>query len=317
MRSDGEKIIFIFGIKGVTIVSDRMNDVQKKGNDTMAMPLKFNLMENISGVIMNEKPAGKIVEIDMDRIYPNPNQPRRRFNENELHDLANSIRLNGLIQPIVVRRLDVGYELVAGERRLRAARLCGMNEIACIIIETTERGSAMMALAENMQRKDLNFFEEAEAINVMIDLFGYTQEDVAARLGKSQSTIANKMRLLKFPRNERKMMIDYGFTERHARALLAVESSETRIEIMREIFERRLNVENTEKLIENINKRDNEMQRIKKCKAAFKDVRLFVNTINHAVEVMQAAGINAQVKKNKEREYIEYIVRIPNKAGTA
>ena len=173
-----------------------------------------------------------------------------------------------------------------------------------------------MALAENMQRKDLNFFEEAEAINVMIDLFGYTQEDVAARLGKSQSTIANKMRLLKFPRNERKMMIDYGFTERHARALLAVESSETRIEIMREIFERRLNVENTEKLIENINKRDNEMQRIKKCKAAFKDVRLFVNTINHAVEVMQAAGINAQVKKNKEREYIEYIVRIPNKAGS-
>ncbi len=278
------------------------------------VPFKINFLDNLSAAILNEKPTGKVIEIDMDRIYPNPNQPRRKFNESELSELAASIKCNGLIQPIVVRRIDMGYELVAGERRLRAARLCGMTEIACVIVETTERGSAMMSLIENMQRKDLNFLEEAEAINTMIDLFGLTQEDIAVRLGKSQSAIANKLRLLKLSRTERKLVVEYGFTERHARALLKVESAETRLDIIREIYEKKLNVENTERLIENVSKHNNELQRIKKCKGAFKDVRLFVNTINHAVEVMQAAGINAEVKKNKEKEYIEYIVRIPNAA---
>lgn len=277
----------------------------------MAAPFKFNFLDSLGSMVMNEKIAGKVIEVDIDRIYPNPNQPRKRFNDSELAELAASIKANGIIQPAVVRRIDMGYELIAGERRLRAARLCGMECIPCIIVETTERGSAMMSLAENMQRKDLNFFEEAEAISVMIELFGYTQEDVASRLGKSQSTIANKMRLLKFPRHERMLMIDYGFTERHARALLAVESPELRISIINEIYQRKLNVENTERLIESMNKRSREYQRIHRCRGAFRDVRLFVNTINHAVEVMQAAGINAQVKKNREKEYIEYIVRIP------
>ncbi len=279
------------------------------------MPFKINLLENIGGVIMNEKPAGKVVEVDIDRIYPNPNQPRRKFTEEDLKELAASIKANGLIQPIIVRRLDIGYELVAGERRLRAARLCGMMMIACIIVETTERGSAIMALTENMQRKDLNFFEEAEAISVMIELFGYTQEDVAVRLGKSQSTVANKIRLLKFTRPERKAMLEYGFTERHARALLCVNDVTLRTQLIEEIYRRRLNVESTEKLIEMRMKENKEMVRIKKCRGAFKDVRLFVNTINHAVEVMKAAGIEAEMRKSKQKEYTEYVVRIPNKSA--
>lgn len=279
------------------------------------MPFKINLLENIGGVIMNEKPAGKVVEVDIDRIYPNPNQPRRKFTEEDLKELAASIKTNGLIQPIIVRRLDIGYELVAGERRLRAARLCGMAMIACIIVETTERGSAIMALTENMQRKDLNFFEEAEAISVMIELFGYTQEDVAVRLGKSQSTVANKIRLLKFTRPERKAMLEYGFTERHARALLCVNDVTLRTQLIEEIYRRRLNVESTEKLIEMRMKENKETVRIKKCRGAFKDVRLFVNTINHAVEVMKAAGIEAEMRKSKQKEYTEYVVRIPNKSA--
>lgn len=279
------------------------------------MPFKINLLENIGGVIMNEKPAGKVVEVDIDRIYPNPNQPRRKFTEEDLKELAASIKTNGLIQPIIVRRLDIGYELVAGERRLRAARLCGMTMIACIIVETTEIGSAIMALTENMQRKDLNFFEEAEAISVMIELFGYTQEDVAVRLGKSQSTVANKIRLLKFTRPERKAMLEYGFTERHARALLCVNDVTLRTQLIEEIYRRRLNVESTEKLIEMRMKENKEMVRIKKCRGAFKDVRLFVNTINHAVEVMKAAGIEAEMRKSKQKEYTEYVVRIPNKSA--
>ena len=279
------------------------------------MPFKINLLENIGGVIMNEKPAGKVVEVNIDRIYPNPNQPRRKFTEEDLKELAASIKTNGLIQPIIVRRLDIGYELVAGERRLRAARLGGMTMIACIIVETTERGSAIMALTENMQRKDLNFFEEAEAISVMIELFGYTQEDVAVRLGKSQSTVANKIRLLKFTRPERKAMLEYGFTERHARALLCVNDVTLRTQLIEEIYRRRLNVESTEKLIEMRMKENKEMVRIKKCRGAFKDVRLFVNTINHAVEVMKAAGIEAEMRKSKQKEYTEYVVRIPNKSA--
>ena len=273
---------------------------------------KLKIFDAISSAILNEKTVGKVIEIDMDRIYPNPNQPRRIFESEELEDLAASIKTNGLIQPIIVRRVDVGFELVAGERRLRAARICGMTEIACIVIETTERGSAMMSLVENMQRKDLNFFEEAEAIKTMIDLFGLTQEDVAVRLGKTQSAVANKLRLLRLSRNERIKIIEYGFTERHARALLKVESDEMRGDIIREIYERKLNVDNTERLIDNVMKRDKELRRIKKCRGAFRDVRLFVNTINHAIEVMQAAGINAEVTKKNEKEYIEYVVRIPN-----
>lgn len=278
----------------------------------MPIPFKIGLLENLGSSILNEKPVSKVIEIDMDRIYPNPNQPRRKFSESDLSELAASIKCNGLIQPIVVRRIDIGYELIAGERRLRAARMCGMTEIPCIIVDTTERGSAIMSLVENMQRKDLNFFEEAEAISIMIELFGITQEDVALRLGKTQSTIANKMRLLKLTRQERKLITEYGFTERHARALLKIDSPEMRMDIIKEIYEKKLNVENTERLIENVTKHSKELQRIKKCRGAFRDVRIFVNTINHAVEVMQAAGINAQVQKNKEKEYTEYIVRIPN-----
>lgn len=273
---------------------------------------RIKIFDALSAAILNEKPVGKVIEIDMDRIYPNPNQPRHIFDKEELEDLAASIKNNGLIQPIIVRRIDMGFELVAGERRLRAARLCGMTEISCIVVETTERGSAMMSLVENMQRKDLNFFEEAEAINTMIDLFGLTQEDVAVRLGKTQSAVANKLRLLKLSRSDRIKITEYGFTERHARALLKVEDPELRREVINEIYERKLNVDNTERLIDNVIKRDKEMKRIRKCRGAFRDVRLFVNTINHAIEVMQAAGINAEVTKTKEKEYIEYVVRIPN-----
>ncbi len=276
----------------------------------MAVP--FKILENIGSAILNEKNLSRVIEIDMDRIYPNPNQPRRRFTDSDMAELAASIKINGLIQPIVVRRIDMGYELVAGERRFRAARLCGMTEIPCIIVDTTERGSAMISLVENMQRKDLNFFEEAEAINSLTELFGLTQEDIALRLGKKQSTIANKMRLLKLSKEERKLILEYGLTERHARALLKIDDNLIRMELIKVIFERKLNVENTEKLIESTLKRNNEIRRIRKCKGAFRDVRIFVHTITHAVEIMQAAGINAVMQKSKEKEYTEYIVRIPN-----
>lgn len=274
--------------------------------------VKIPFVDGLTQIVLNEKVAGKIVEIGVDRIYPNPNQPRRFFNENELRELANSIRSNGMIQPITVRRLDVGYEIVTGERRYRAARMCGYEVVPCIVVETTERNSAIMALVENLQRKDLHFFEEAEAISNMISTFGITQEDAAIRLGKSQSAVANKLRLLKLNRKERKLITDYGFTERHARALLKVEDEALRDELIEQIYSEKMNVEGTERLIEKAIGKHEELNRISRCRGAYRDVKLFLNTIDHAIEVMQAAGINAEVRKNKEKEYIEYIVRIPS-----
>lgn len=281
----------------------------------MAMPFKIGLLENIGGALLNERPSAKVVEIGIERIYPNPNQPRRKFNEDDIRELAESIRQNGLIQPIVVRRFDIGYELIAGERRLRACRMAGLTEVSCIIVEATERESAILSLVENMQRRDLNYFEEAESINNMIDLFGYTQEDVAIRLGKSQPFVANKVRLLKFSRQERKLMIDMGLTERHARALLKIDDMDIRIAVIHDIYDKKLNVENTERLVDTVVMRNKELKRIHKCRGAFRDVRLFVNTINHAVEIMQAAGIKAELLKTNCSDYTEYIVRIPNKSS--
>jgi len=274
--------------------------------------VKLPFVDGLTQMILNEKVAGKIVEIGVDRIYPNPNQPRRYFNENELKELANSIHINDMIQPITVRRLDIGYEIVTGERRYIAARLCGYEVVLCIIIETNERNSTIMALVKNLQRKDLHFFEEAEAICNMISYFGITQEEAAQRLGKSQSAIANKLRLLNFSKKERRIITEYGFTERHARALLKVEDENLRAELIDEIYAGKLNVEGTEKLIELAIGKHEEMKRISRCRGTYRDIKLFLNTIDHAVEVMQAAGINAEVRKNKEKEYTEYIVRIPN-----
>ncbi|MGN0643216.1 MAG: ParB/RepB/Spo0J family partition protein [Huintestinicola sp.] len=284
----------------------------------MKMPLKPSIFEckggfsALSSVLMNEKSVGKVIEIGIDRIYPNANQPRKTFPDSDIAELAASIKVNGMIQPVVVRRIDMGYELIAGERRVRAAKMCGYEVVPCIIVETTESGSAMMSLIENVQRKDLHFFEEAEAIDNIIKLFGLTQEDAAVRLGKSQSAISNKLRLLKLNPKERRLITEYGFTERHARALLRIDDEQLRMEVIERIYSGRLNVEGTERLVDSVIKRNEEMKRISKCRGAFRDIRIFINTIDHAVEMMQAAGINAEVRKNREKEFVEYIVRIPN-----
>lgn len=255
----------------------------------------------------------KVVEIPIDKIVPNPSQPRRSFSQQELDGLAESIRVNGLLQPLSVRKVNGNYELIAGERRLRACRIAGLTNIACIICACDEKQSAVYAMLENLQRQDLQLFEEAEGIQKLIENWGVTQEEAAARLGKSQSTIANKMRLLRLSQSERQTICDAGLTERHARALLRIENESLRNKILKDIIDRSLNVQQTDELIDRILESANSKKNESKRTFIIKDIRVFLNTINHAIETMKLSGINASTQKNETEDYIECVVRIPKK----
>ena len=263
-----------------------------------------------------DKVSGKVIHIAEKEILPNPHQPRRTFDETELSFLAESIRQNGILQPLSVRRVNGSYELISGERRLRAARLAGLTEVPCIVVNVTERNSAVLALVENIQRQDLSCFEEAFAIEKLIDFYGMTQEDAAIRLGKAQSTIANKLRLLKLSPAEMKRITENGLTERHARALLKLRTQEQRELAIERIIKGGMNVERTEAMIEQILGTEREKESLKKRSVVFGgDVRLFVNSINRAIETMQAAGIDAVSEKIKSDDCIEYRIVIPIRKG--
>jgi len=251
----------------------------------------------------------KVIQINIDLIHPNPAQPRRAFSEQELLGLSRSIRTNGLIQPISVRRIKDGYELIAGERRLRACKLAGLTTVACMISDCTPERSAVLAMTENLQRQDLQIFEEAEGIRRLIEEWNVTQEEAALRLGKSQSTLANKLRLLRLTDEERAKITAFGLTERHARALLRIADDKQREKALNQIITRHLNVQQTDDLVDKLLTETDKP----KSKRTFviKDVRIFFNTINHAIETMKLSGINAQALKSETDDYIECVVRIP------
>ena len=258
--------------------------------------------------------GGQIILIPQEDIYPNPNQPRSRFDFDELEGLAQSIRQNGIIQPIAVRINSKGqYELISGERRLRASRLVGVPQIPCIIMEVDDRKSALFALLENVQRSDLGFFEEAQAIEKLINDFGMSRDEVCKRLGKAPPTISNKLRLLRLPEEIRLRITQENLTERHARALLRLTSNSQMERAMSIVAEKRLNVAETERLVTQI--LNNDKRPRQPTVKLFKDVRIFVNTLNHAVDTMRRAGIEADSAKSETDEYIEYIVRIPKSGG--
>ncbi len=256
------------------------------------------------------KIGGQIILIPQEEIYPNPNQPRRRFDFDELEGLAQSIRQNGIIQPIAVRVNSRGeYELISGERRLRASRLVGITQIPCIIMEASDEKSALFALLENVQRCDLDFFEEAVAIEKLLTDYGMTRDEICRKLGKAPPTISNKLRLLRLPEEIRLRISQENLTERHARAMLKLTSVSQMERAMSIIAEKRLNVAETERLVSQI--LTNDSRHRQPTVKLFKDVRIFVNTLNHAVDTMRRAGIEADSAKSETDEYIEYIVRIP------
>ena len=262
--------------------------------------------------MISEKPrtAGQVLLIPNEQIYPNPNQPRQVFDQEELVNLAISIRMNGILQPITVRPTEKGYELVSGERRLRASKLAGLVSIPCIVVEVNDMKSAVFALIENLQRQNLSYFEEAIAIERLMSEYGLSQEDAARRLGKAPSTVSNKLRLLSLPEEARNRLIEKGLTERHARALLKLEEGEV-LSVLDRIIEKKLNVTQTEELIDDIiGKKDSPKRNTKRM---FSDVKIFLNTINNAVDTMKKSGIGADVKREDTGESYIYRIEIPKK----
>jgi ParB family chromosome partitioning protein len=242
-------------------------------------------------------------------ILPNPHQPRVRFDYNELEGLAISIRTNGILQPINVRKLQDGkYELISGERRLRAARMVGVTKLPCVVMDVSDEQSALFAIIENVQRQNLDFFEEAVAIEKLITIHGLTQEEIAKKLGKAQSTLSNKLRLLRLPEDIRDRIACANLSERHARALLTLPDNGLRSRLLDIIIERHLNVSETERLISDAIRR--KKSKNKPSMRGYKDMRIFLNTLNHAVDVIRKAGIEADTAKSETDTYFEYVIRI-------
>ena len=255
--------------------------------------------------------TGHLRQIDVNHILPNPHQPRTVFDEASLRELAASIRNHGVLQPLTVRRLTPrgSYELISGERRLRAARIAGLVTVPCIIVGADEQRSAVLALVENLQREDLDFVEQARGIQELMQTYGMTQEEVARMLGKNQSTIANKLRILKHPPEVLDLLRAGTLTERHARALLGLQTDEERIKAAGTVVEKRLTVAETEALVAKLTEKPKGKKHPPQ-KYIIKDVRLFLNTVRHAVGVMQKSGVLADLNENEEQDAILLTIRI-------
>jgi ParB family chromosome partitioning protein len=255
----------------------------------------------------------EIIFITPEQILPNIYQPRKIFNDETIEELAQSIKAYGIIQPLSVRKMgNESFELVAGERRLRAAKKAGLNKVPAIIVDITDKESAAIALLENLQREDLNYIEEAEAYYNLIKDHSYTQEQLAETIGKKQSTIANKLRLLKLCEEVRKILLDNKLTERHARALLKLSDPADQIKVLNFVIEKKLNVKETERFIEKelIKKSDNEVSDGKKKIKGIFSPKLYINTIK---EVFDKFGVNAEYKSKNHDEFIEVTIKIPKK----
>lgn len=264
----------------------------------------------------------EIQNIPVSDIKPNPYQPRKQFSHNSLKELSQSIKIYGVLQPINVRRVgENNYELVAGERRLRASKLAGLLEIPAIVLEFKEKESAIVALMENLQREDLNFVEEANGYNNLIKDHGLTQKEIAESIGKSQSTIANKLRILNLNRDVQALILDNDLTERHGRALLKLPTDELREETVKKIIENGLNVKQSEDLIKSVlddiievdeePKKETTKNR-QKIKSMI-NTKIYLNTLKKAYEAIKDTGINVDYEEIDKDDVVEVIVRIPKK----
>lgn len=250
--------------------------------------------------------AGQFRRVPLSAIVPNPYQPRRQFPAEELEQLAASIREAGLLQPVVVRRLGAGYELVAGERRLRAARLAGLDEVPAVVVQAGPAESAVMALVENLQRSDLSYWEEAEGYRRLMKDFSLTQEDVARRMGKTQPTVANKLRLLRLEPEVRELLEKEGLSERHARALLSLPAGQARMDAAMEMAGRRLSVKEAEQLVT----ARGEPPKRRGARGRIRDIRIVLNTVRQALEPLERHGIVSEVDHTEDEGHWEIRVRI-------
>ena len=257
----------------------------------------------------------RVQYIPLGRIRPNPQQPRQGFDEVGLAELAASIRSCGILQPLTVRRAGDGYELVAGERRLRAARIAGLREVPCLVAQVGEEDSALLALMENLQRRDLDCWEEAQAIARLISRYGLSQEEAARRLGRAQPTVANKLRLLRLPEDVRALLRENGLTERHARALLRLQDPEVQRRAAGDMVRRGMNVAQAEAYVEKLLQAAQVTPPRGRSTYIIKDVRLFLNSVDRGLHLMRQAGVDAGWDRQDTDREILLTIRIPKRAS--
>lgn len=246
-------------------------------------------------------------------LRPNPHQPRKTFEEAGLRELADSIARHGLLQPLTVRRRADGWELVAGERRLRAAVMAGLTEVPCLEVPLDDQDSALLALIENLQRRDLHYFEEAAAVAAYIRQAGCTQEEAARRLGRSPSALANKLRLLRLSPACQALLTENHLSERHARCLLRLEEESDRLEALDRIARRQMTVAQAEQYVEKRLRRLQTTPPAGRRTYIIKDVRLFLNSLDRGLRLIREAGVNAETDRQETEEDILLTIRIPKR----
>jgi len=248
--------------------------------------------------------TGRVVFLPARSIRPNPNQPRKVFRTEALDELSDSIRRHGILQPLTVRRVDTGYELIAGERRLRAAQQAGITDIPCIIMKMDDRESGVAAMIENLQRQDLDFIEEAQGISRLVQDWGMSQEQAARLLGKSQSAIANKLRLLRHSEAVLIALREGDLTERHGRALLRLGSEEEKLSAIARIVKEGMSVARTESYIESLLSKREDLPR----KA---NVSAFLNSLTQSLQKIQRSGVSAVSERRETDTQIVLTITIP------
>lgn len=259
-------------------------------------------------MLRTESVAHRVLLLPLGAIRPNPSQPRRRFDPDALRELADSIARYGILQPLTVRRVGGRYELVAGERRLRAARIAGLGEVPCILLDVDEAESGLLALVENLQREDLDYIEEARGIAQLMERFGMSQEQAARRLGKSQPAVANKLRLLRHPPEVLQALRQFGLTERHARALLRVEDTQQRLALIHRVAAEGWSVARLE---QHLDRAPAARQRSIWQRAIVRDARLLLNAVEHALTAARCAGLAARCGREENEREIVLTIHVP------
>lgn len=260
-----------------------------------------------------------IVYLNTEELSPNPTQPRKLFDDDGIEELSRSITSYGILNPLTVRIRGGKYELVAGERRLRAARRAGIKEVPCILLDINLEDAGFIALIENLQRRDLDFIEEANGLNQLIRMFGLSQEEAAKRIGKSQSAVANKLRLLKLPQDVLESLRENGLTERHGRALLRLPDAESQRTVLKKIINDALTVAETDAYIDRLlaEKPPEEAETPPKRTFVMKDVRIFLNTISRSIDMMKQGGIDAGMHREETEDSLILTIKIPKNKTNA
>lgn len=265
--------------------------------------------ESISSSISQDE----VIQLPVVQIEPNRYQPRSVFDDEKIVELAQTIHTHGMIQPIVVRKNEQGtYEIIAGERRWRAVQYLNWENIPAIIKNMSDTETASVALIENLQREELTVIEEARAYASLLEIHGLTQEALAQRLGKSQSTIANKMRLLKLPISVQDAVLEKKITERHARALIALKDPEKQEKVLKEIIERGLNVKQTEDKVTKLLS-DTPKKPKPRLKGFSKDMRIAMNTIRKSIDMVSDTGIDLDTEEEEHEDFYQITIKIPKK----